>query len=341
MWQAKAWVDRPTALAWVKDVIAPLVKADIEAGVSDSNTRYLLLADNLDAQIQDSVRALLKSHQVDLHLLPPGKTDFAQPIDAGFGRAVKHEMGEAMDKWLDDDGNLEKWEGNALTASDRRILMTHWLGAAFKKVSEDWEQVRKYWEHTGGLVTIDGDFGASKLKFEGTNDNFVIPDPFSAPLPTPRPRAEPEPEDTAPQRDSVNEVEDDPDIDDINDPDEDEDVEPASFPSDELVKLPAPSLSSLEPGSRDLVGRLVCFNWAESGVGWCVGTVVRENTDRRSKIGGNLVNYVIYYEIDEEEAEHALLLDNYETEWVLVEPRDDTAGTAEAAAPAGDGEGPV
>ena len=117
---------------------------------------------------------------MDLHLLPRGKTDFAQPIDAGFGRVIKLYMGEEMEKWLDDDDNLERWESNALSASHRRILLlTHWFGDAFiKRAPENWDQVTKYWKHTGGLMTINGrDFGSSKLKFEGVSkENLDTPE---------------------------------------------------------------------------------------------------------------------------------------------------------------------
>ena len=35
---------------------------------------------------------------------------------------MKLYLGQQMDMWLDDDDNLENWENNSLTASDRRIL---------------------------------------------------------------------------------------------------------------------------------------------------------------------------------------------------------------------------
>jgi len=325
LWQAKAWVDRQTANAWVRDVIAPLVAADKKAGIADDDSRYLLLADNLDAQTHDTFRSELKRLQVDLHLLPPGKTDFAQPIDAGFGRVVKLYMGEEMDKWLDDDNNLERWESNALSASDRRILMTHWLGHAYKKASEDWNQVTKYWEHTGGLMTITGDFGASKLKFDGVNEKFTIPDPFYANIAAPRARADPEPEDVAPSRESANDEDEAMIILDDEDDADEEDVL-AEFPSG-LVQLPAPDASALEVGSNALVGMAICFNW--TAVGWCVGEVVRANSDRRRKIDGGVVNYYVHYEIDDEEAEHVLELGGYGKEWVLVR---ESAEDAPAAA---------
>ena len=46
-------------------------------------------------------------------------------------------MGQAMDEWLLDDDNLEKWEatekGKGLTALERRILMAHWFSQGLKR----------------------------------------------------------------------------------------------------------------------------------------------------------------------------------------------------------------
>ena len=56
-------------------------------------------------------------------------------------------------------------ENNELTASDRRILIGRWYVKAFKKACEG-EAKRKYFEHTGGLLTADGS-GDALLKLEG------------------------------------------------------------------------------------------------------------------------------------------------------------------------------
>ena len=56
-------------------------------------------------------------------------------------------------------------ENNELTASDRRILIGQWYVKAFKKACEG-EAKRKYFEHTGGLLTADGS-GDALLKLEG------------------------------------------------------------------------------------------------------------------------------------------------------------------------------
>ena len=48
-------------------------------------------------------------------------------------------------------------------------------------------------------------------------------------------------------------------------------------------------------------------------------------TDRRRKINGKVINHVVHYEIDDEEADHVLELDGYGEQWVLVEEAEEAA----------------
>ena len=67
-------------------------------------------------------------------LYPRGCTDSLQPFDAGLGPFIKVEVGKQLDFYLDNGDNLERWEGNALTASDRRVLLTKWAATAVDTV---------------------------------------------------------------------------------------------------------------------------------------------------------------------------------------------------------------
>ena len=49
LFQPKAWVDRPTAMAWMEKVMEPFIMSERESGVATASTRYLLLEDNLDS----------------------------------------------------------------------------------------------------------------------------------------------------------------------------------------------------------------------------------------------------------------------------------------------------
>ena len=68
-----------------------------------------------------------EKHNVLVWNLPAGTTDITQPVDSGYGRAVKRLIGVKLAEWLDNEANLEKWETGKLTASERRILFTIWV----------------------------------------------------------------------------------------------------------------------------------------------------------------------------------------------------------------------
>ena len=157
--------------------------------------------------------------------MPAGYTDQAQPIDDGAGRQYKIYVGQEEDAWLEDDDNLRKWENNELTTSNRRILLAHWYCAAHKRVVES-RAIRKYFEHTGALLTADGtDDDLIKLEGMPKGHKFTwVDDDDAQPFePTPS-TAVPDPPDVGPLRESEGEgvsaeasnyVEDDSDGDDM------------------------------------------------------------------------------------------------------------------------------
>ena len=69
-------------------------------------------------------------------MLPENHTDKILPIDTGCGRIMKGKIGAAMEKWLEEEKNLDKWQ-NRLSAKDRTILMTQWT-------EEEWSELSNY-----------------------------------------------------------------------------------------------------------------------------------------------------------------------------------------------------
>ena len=90
----------------------------------------------------------------------PGATDIWQPVDAGYAELLKVKVRQAHYKWLDSDENADKWYGedNQFTASERRILITHWVGEAYNAlVDERYDRFRReIFERTRCLLTADG-----------------------------------------------------------------------------------------------------------------------------------------------------------------------------------------
>ena len=64
-----------------------------------------------------------EQHVTIFYLLPDSQIDKVQPIDAVIERMFKKKKENEMDKWLDDEENIEKWH-DKISARQRRILMT-------------------------------------------------------------------------------------------------------------------------------------------------------------------------------------------------------------------------
>ena len=82
-----------------------------------------------------------------------------------------------MDEWLDDDDNLEKWENNGLTASDRRVLLANWYYKACTRALKG-DAKRKYFEHAGALLTANGT-DDDLIKLEGTPPGYKVVVPLN------------------------------------------------------------------------------------------------------------------------------------------------------------------
>ena len=100
-----------------------------------------------------------------IYLLPENHIDKVQSIDAEFGKQMKAKIGEAMEKWLEEDENLDMWH-DSLSAKQSRFLMTQWTGEAWRKLSSDKMFAKKLFMKTGCLMTADGS-GDDMIKPQG------------------------------------------------------------------------------------------------------------------------------------------------------------------------------
>ena len=77
------------------------------------------------------------------------------PIDARLGRTVRIVISHCLDKCLMEADNMEEWESK-MTASERRILISEFVGKAMRKVmTVEYEDVRVgCFERTGCLITL-------------------------------------------------------------------------------------------------------------------------------------------------------------------------------------------
>ena len=302
--QRKAWQDRPTALKWLEEVWKPIA--------ASTPGEKLLFCDNLDAHVFEGFRKTARELNTLVWFFPPNCTDFLQPVDAGAGAVIGMLYLRAQDRWLDKDANLELWESK-MTASQRRVLVTQWLGAAWEAfLSPDYDEARlRYFQKTGCAMTADGSADL-KITPEGTkNYKFERLSPgeaSAAALEELLPEIAPEPDsddddDVDVQLGGAQDASDDDELApapegfafDKDDPEEElmtfaEMVRLLLKPDEQLRVLPGPP-----PLDSTLVGRHVAVRVVD--VGWCAGLVVGQSSGPNVKG----YNFKVRFDADDED----------------------------------------
>ena len=163
--QKNAWADTEFCVKWTKGTLKPFVEG-----------RFVLFLDNLEGQIVEEFKTEVANADSVCWYGLPGATDIWQPVDAGYAELLKVKVRQAHYKWLDFDENADKWYGeyNRFTASERRILITHWVGEAYNALVDDkYNRFRReIFERTGCLLTADGS-GDNLVRPEGLPDYKV------------------------------------------------------------------------------------------------------------------------------------------------------------------------
>ena len=159
--QPNAWADTEFVVNWAEKTLKPAV-ADV--------SYFILFLDNLEAHVHESFRKSVSNQKGITWFGVPGATDIWQPVDGGHAATLKALINQQFFDWLDDDENIQKWYGEKshITASEKRILVTHWAGNAYRKLCDSrYENFRwRLFEKTGCLSTADGSEDA-KVSPEG------------------------------------------------------------------------------------------------------------------------------------------------------------------------------
>ena len=114
--QECAWMDHDVNMKWVSKTLIP--------GIGNSSDEKVISADNVGFQLNKEFHeACRKKANAVVYLLLENHTDKVQPIDTGCGKLLKTKIGEAMERWLEEDDNLELWH-DKISAKQRRVLMT-------------------------------------------------------------------------------------------------------------------------------------------------------------------------------------------------------------------------
>ncbi|CAB1107186.1 unnamed protein product [Ectocarpus sp. CCAP 1310/34] len=117
--------------------------------------RSIFIMDNLHAQTTDEFKEYLAKHCNTL---------------AWYGPS---ECTDEIDKWLEQSANLERWETASLTASDRRVLITQWMGAAMARLNSQQAYRYRLFEKCGMAMTVDGS-GDDRITLAGLDKPYTF-----------------------------------------------------------------------------------------------------------------------------------------------------------------------
>ena len=245
---------------------------------------------------------------------------------------MKVEVGNEQEQWLEDENNLAKWEDGDFTASERRILISQWVGEVWERMcAKQASFIRRTFVKTGTGMSVTGEDddqiqpeGTENYTFEGEVDLVAAAEAVAA-------AAADAP--AAPVEGRAD-AEDASDVDsELGGLDSGDDDEPGDAPGETLAgALPDGTEVAPERPNVDasLVGTLVAVKWRV--VGWCVGRVTKFHAKPRLKAR---LNVEVEYDDGSsghrfrDECEHAADGGHYATadgapfgSWVALRQRD-------------------
>ena len=145
----EAWANEDTTLRWVKKQYLPATAYPSKA------VPRLLTMDSFTAQ--KTARVLQKLREINTipSLIPAGCTGYVQVLDVAINKALKEIIKEYSE--IHYDQNTKEWEEGKYSIADRRVLLTHWVGKAWKEYHEDNKEVIKQTFRDVGLaLAVDG-----------------------------------------------------------------------------------------------------------------------------------------------------------------------------------------
>ena len=115
----------------------------------------LLSLDVFAGQKTKEVIASFKALKCTTSFIPGGTTGFVQVCDTVVNRSLKARIEELADQYI--DKNEREWVEGKYTVSQRRVLLTKWVGQAWEDMhAEDSDMIRQAFVQVGLGLPIDG-----------------------------------------------------------------------------------------------------------------------------------------------------------------------------------------
>ena len=116
--------------------------------IGQNSDGKILIADVHRAQQTD------QKYKASLVNVPPGCTSRVQVVDVLINKPFKDELRSLFEDHL--DKNLDQYVDGKINASQRRVLMTKWVGEAWSKVGKMKDSIIRSFKKCGLSVALDG-----------------------------------------------------------------------------------------------------------------------------------------------------------------------------------------
>jgi hypothetical protein len=155
MFNPKAWTNADLMLEWIKHMYTPSSKYPLFPRHSTIRPPRLLSLDVFSGQKTKEVIASFKALKCTTSFIPGGTTGFIQVCDTVVNKSLKARIEDLADQYI--DKNEREWVEGKYTVSQRRVLLTKWVGQAWDDMhTEDSDMIRQAFVQVGLGLPVDG-----------------------------------------------------------------------------------------------------------------------------------------------------------------------------------------
>ena len=155
MFNPKAWSNTDLMLEWIKHMYTPSSKYPLFPRHSTKRPPRFLSLDVFSGQKTKEVIHSFKALKCTTSFIPSGTTGFVQVCDTVVNRSLKARIEELADQYI--DANERDWVEGKYSVSQRRVLLTKWVGQAWEDMhTEDSDIIWQAFQQVGLGLPIDG-----------------------------------------------------------------------------------------------------------------------------------------------------------------------------------------